>query len=380
MISDKGKQYAVFKRKGAKFFYVQFKKSDGTWTNAISTKETAKGRADQFAVDYLLKNEGRIVNTKAITFEQFSKNFFSWTGEWATDKKSRGLRISENHCMQRTDLLKNHINPAIGKLKLSDINRAVIKEFRNNLYNAGYSGNTINKCLSAVKTVLEVAEEKELIPQIPRIDRAAENPKEKGILTIEEVKQLFAFQWSDDIRGYVASKLAASSGLRLGEIQALTFEDLHLNDNYIHVRRSWDKRLQTFTGTTKTGKAANIFIPQNVIFEIENLIHANPYGHTPGTFLFYAEKSEHKPAEPEIFTRSLYRALEQIGIDEDKRKKRNITFHSWRHFLNSLLINKKIPLQKVQAFTRHSTIDMSNYYYKIDEVSDVLQITDNLFS
>ena len=80
-----------------------------------------------------------------------------------------------------------------------------------------------------------------------------------------------------------------------------------------------------------------------MIQEIEKLMFNNPYKHTPDTFLFYAEKSEHKPAEPEIFTRSFKRALKQIGIDETERTERNITFHSWRHFLNSLLINAKIP-------------------------------------
>ena len=85
------------------------------------------------------------------------------------------------------------------------------------------------------------------------------------------MKELFSKEWPD-LRGYVGSLLAASSGLRLGELQALTLEDLHLDSNYIHVRRSWDKRLQAFTGTTKTGRARNIFIPENVKNEIIRLI------------------------------------------------------------------------------------------------------------
>jgi len=353
---------------------------DGSWTNAKSTGETAKSRAEAWAINYLQAGNGQIVQKENVIFENFSKGFFDWNNTWATDKRVRGLRISPRHCLERTDILKNHLIPAIGKLKLTAIDRAVIKELRNDMFKREYSGSTINKCLSTLKAILESAEEKSLIQYIPRIDRAAENPTQKGILTIEEVKQLFSIAWPD-LRGYVGSLLAASTGLRLGELMALTLDDLHLDENYINVRRSWDKRFRTFTITTKTGRARNIFIPENVKNEIVKLIELNPYNKTPETFLFYADKSEHKPAEVEIFIKSLYNSLVKIGIDEQNRKDRNLTFHSWRHFLNSLLINSKIPLHKIQGLIGHSSqSDMSAHYYRLDDMRDVVNITGEILS
>jgi len=253
--------------------------------------------------------------------------------------------------------------------------------------NKGYTGNTINKCLSAIKSILEAAEEKSLIQYIPRIDRAADNPKTKGILTVEEVKQLFSFEWmtkpvlkhpaKPDFMGQVSNLLAVTTGLRLSEIQALTLQDINLENNYLTVRRSWNNRLYCLNQETKTGKERIIFFSENIKDKIIDLIELNPHGKKPENFLFFSEQQE-RPKDERAFSSSLFTALERIGISKEERKKRNITFHSHRHFLNSLLINAKIPLQKVQSITGHLTAEMSQHYYKLDDMADVLKITESI--
>lgn len=371
------KPYTLFKR--GKVWYAHFRALNGERVTAKSTGQTAKARAEQWCIDYLQQGQGRIVKSELITFQQFARGFFDWSGAWATDKRVKGLRISHRHCQERTNILNNHIIPAFGKMRLTAIDKESIDSFRNTKFAEGFSGGTVNKLLSALKTILEAAEDHKLIRFVPRIDRAGENPKEKDILSIDDVKKLFAVEWPD-LRGYVGNMLAASTGLRLGELQALTLSDLHLDENYITIRQSWDRSRQTFTGTTKTGRERNIFIPANIKKEIIKLINSTPYNKTEHSFLFYAEKSEHKPAEPKIFSRSLYRALAEIGITEEERAARNITFHSWRHFLNSLLINAKIPIHKIQSITGHLTAEMTERYYKLDNMADVVKITTDLLN
>ena len=116
--------------------------------------------------------------------------------------------------------------------------------------------------------------------------------------------------------------------------------------------------------------------------EIDDLITENPWRAQRGeeAFIFYNDVSDHRPAHGDYMTRCLYWAIEEAGIPEEERKKRNITFHSWRYFLNSLLINAKIPLQKVQSVTGHLTAEMSQHYYamNVDEMSDILQIQESI--
>lgn len=383
-----GKPYTVFKRINSRIYYAQFKLPDGRWSTAKSTGETSKGRAEAWAIDYL--SAGQIVQHENVTLAEFSKDFFTWEGSWATDKRVRGLRIGRRQCYNLTYLLKNHLIPRLGEMRLTNVNRAAIREFRNGLTQYGYSGNSINKMLSALKMILEAAEDQALIQHVPRIERAADNPRRKGILTIEEVKQLFSTRWMshashchparDNFMGYAGNLLACSTGLRMSEVLALVLSDIHIDQGYIHVRRSYDQYFG-LSKTTKTGKCRNIFIPGAVQAALRQLIEDNPDPMNPESFLFFSEKIMGKPAEPIVFTkRSLYPAMRSIGISEQERRARNLTFHSWRHFINSLMVNARIPLQKIQSVTGHLTVEMTERYYHIDDMSDVRQVQESLFN
>ncbi len=385
--------FSIYPRKrknGKPVYYAQFKKSDSSYTTAKSTGCSTKRAAEAWCEDNLLKF-GTPLSGREITFEYYSNGFFDWSGKWATDRRVEGKRLGQRHCRDRADIMRLHILPVFGSLKLSEIDKTNIKDFRNSLFEKGYSGSVINKCLYAIKTVLEFAEDEGFIQAVPKIIRAADNTKQKGILTINEANSLFSFQWMSkpsyshpskpQFMGFVGNQLAASTGLRLGELQGITIQDLHLDDGYITIKRSWDNRLKKLNTTTKTGRERNIFIPQIVVESIRMLLNLHPAPNNPESFLFYGEKKpEEKPAEQIVFVRSLFTAMECIGIDKTERKNRNITFHSWRHWFNSLLINAKIPLQKIQSITGHMTMEMTQHYYHIDDMQDVKIIQEGLFS
>ncbi len=367
-----GKPYSLYRRN--RIYYVRFKQPNNQWGAAKSTGQTSKGKAERWAFDYL--SAGQIVYRSNVSFAEFSKDFFSWTGPWATDKKATGKRITIRQCRENMAILNNRLLPDFGKMRLTSIDKTCIKIFRNDLYQKGYAGSTINKALSCLKTILEAAEDKSLIQYVPKVERAANRPKLRGILTVDEVRQIFSIDWLD-YRAYVMNLMAASTGLRRGELLALTLQEVH--DNYITISRSWDEAFGVLNETTKTGRSRTIIIPTNLQSEIERLIQINPWG-KPDSFLFFSS-IESKPIEGKIISKDLYRALRQIGIGNKERIERNITFHSWRHWFNSLLINARIPLQKIQSLTGHLTNEMTQHYYHPDEMSDVLKVVqDSLFS
>ncbi len=113
--------------------------------------------------------------------------------------------------------------------------------------------------------------------------------------------------------------------------------------------------------------------------EFERLIQINPW-EKPGSFLFFSS-IESKPIEGKLVSKSLYAALEEIGINDEVRREKNITFHSWRHWFNSLLINAKVPLQKIQSITGHLTDKMTQHYYHVHagEMDDIKDIQESIF-
>ncbi len=63
-----------------------------------------------------------------------------------------------------------------------------------------------------------------------------------------------------------------------------------------------------------------------------------------------------------------------------ERKHRNITFHSHRHFFNSLLVESRVPLQKIQRLTGHLSTEMTQRYYHSDDLTDIADIQRKIFT
>ena len=66
----------------------------------------------------------------------------------------------------------------------------------------------------------------------------SEDTEERGILTPDEVAELFQLDWTDE-RSKIASILGAVSGMRLSEIVGLCIECVNMDKNVILVNRSF---------------------------------------------------------------------------------------------------------------------------------------------
>ena len=103
--------FSLYPRKcksGKSVFYVQFKKADGCYGTAKSTKQTTRRKAQEWAEIYLLKN-GTPMPGQDITLEKYSEGFYDWQSSWALNKRIEGHRIGEQHCLARQDIIKNRI-------------------------------------------------------------------------------------------------------------------------------------------------------------------------------------------------------------------------------------------------------------------------------
>ena len=90
------------------------------------------------------------------------------------------------------------------------------------------------------------------------------------------------------------------------------------------------------------------------------LIEGNPWGSGNTLFVFYSLLPE-KPTEPHLLLTGLRKALAQIGIDEEERKRRNIVFHSWRHFYAARMADR-VDARKLRLATGHRTAAVFDVY------------------
>jgi integrase len=81
-----------------------------------------------------------------------------------------------------------------------------------------------------------------------------------------------------------------------------------------------------------------------------------------------------KPVCRKYFYDEFHRALKRIGIDQGEIRRRGLSIHSWRHFLNTELQLQGLSLQQVQAVTGHKSDRMTEWYSHFDarQLSDVM--------
>ncbi len=369
------KQFYLYPRKnakGKKIYYVKFRDQYGRILTGISSGQTSKTKAEAWAIERIKKRQ---YNNPHILFADIAKDFYNYDGVWVQGKISRGIRVSARHCISTQNLIDKLLVPRLGNIKVSLIDKPLIDETRLYYHKQGYASSTLNKMLSALKAILTYCEEKRLIPQVPTIERAStSSARARGILTPDEVAKVFKLDWEDS-RYYTAHLMGVTTGMRMGEVLGLQIENA--TDGYIQVKDTWDNVTSSLKHSTKTGKSRIIPMPPILQEAVQKLAGDNPYNNHSG-FLFFSLRKDTAPVSPAAVLKSLYEALECIGIHEEWRKRRNITFHSWRHFFNSFLINQKVPLQKVQQLTGHSTVEMSEHYYHVDDMEDVRKIQEQI--
>ncbi|WP_319561799.1 tyrosine-type recombinase/integrase [Marispirochaeta sp.] len=380
--------FRLFKRKNQKFYYARYLMPDGTYTAGRTTKQTTRKRAEAVAWEHC--KAGKISAAAFTTIEDMARretdpetgeircHFFDWDGEHTLNKRSAGKRISRQQCGRYNEILERHIVKHLGGVRLQDIDTRTVRRFRNTLFKEGYSGSTINKILGCLKALINAADEMHLIRYNVRIERAAIKNKARGVLTQAEVQRLFAEPWSTDPRAYAASMLSAAAGLRLGEIQGLHIEDIE--PGRVTVRGVWSDSIGGYRPGTKNGQETrSVPIPETVSTAIQKCISMNPWGDDPQEYVFFSTTKPGRPANDTVLTEPFYKALAKIGIKEEERKARNIVFHSHRHFFNSMLIESRIPIEKIQRLTGHLSKSMTEHYYHPGEMEDVARVQRRLF-
>ena len=100
--------------------------------------------------------------------------------------------------------------------------------------------------------------------------------------------------------------------------------------------------------------------------EILEFMKNSPYKRDDD-FVFYTADRNKPYTNNKAILDSFYDALKAIGIPEVERKKRNLVFHSLRHYANTYLRFAGIPDFLIQAYIGHSSTAMTDHYTHISD-------------
>jgi len=184
---------------------------------------------------------------------------------------------------------------------------------------------------------------------ITSVRQSAKRLKVPVILTVEEINALLT-ELPEPIRTCVL--LDASTGLRVGELLGLQWQDVDFENLEIHIRRSVVKQK---IGAPKTEASAKP-IPLDVELAevLLNLKQSSRYS-TPGDWVFASSATKGKqPYWPGTLNRVYLRAASKAaGIQK------HIGWHTFRHTFGTLLAANGENPKVVQELLRHSNFKVT---------------------
>jgi len=366
--------YTLFTRTlptGKKVVYYQYYDENGK-----RQKRSTGQRTKPAARNWLNKKieRGELKPTASILFGAWAATWWVWD-KCAYIKSRRGA-VGRTHADIQRIYLTTHILPFFEKMRLAEIGPSDVERWVSKLLKDGKTASMVNHCLRTLNVMMNEAERLELIHRNPArtVRRLQEERRQKGILTLEEAGDLFADEnyakyWNGNIVHYTINLTAASTGLRMGELQAIRVENVH--DAYLHITHAWTRKYGLVESSRTKNHARFVPLPERTYSRIRELCD-----HCGEGFIF--RFLEDTPVAYGTIQQFYKEALKRAKIDHAGR---HITFHSWRHFFNTAMRAEKVPDAILRAVTGHRTEQMTEQYtsFQLEHYADVINAQKKLF-
>ncbi|HMM21832.1 MAG TPA: site-specific integrase [Selenomonadales bacterium] len=314
-----------------------------------------KGEVQKWLNEQINQKQKKIlVRPSDMTLKQWLDN---WIERYKKNtKKTRTVEGYQN-------IIKNQIVPHLGKKKIQDIKTSDLQDLYNKLIESGLSRRTIEYVHATIRASLNQAVREGILGRNIALncELPEKQQKEAKILTKEQIKKLLEAVKNE--RLYPLLVLEIGTGLRRGEILALHWHNINLDEGYLTVEGSIIESKSkgvAYQESPKTRKSKRIvFLPDTVIQVLKDYNETTK--HDESDIVFTNRKGGY--IRPSTFTQTFkYYWLPKAGI-KDK-----VSFHSLRHTHASQLITQNIPMKAISERLGHSTINITmDTYGHIEE-------------
>ena len=241
--------------------------------------------------------------------------------------------------------LRNHLLPAIGKMRLDEITKRDVIRFHHGMRAKNYAIGTCNRCLILLRYAMNLAVRWEIsgVKSNPTKDVPLfENPnKMERYLTQEETQQLYeAVRKSENPMLQYIIPMLLLTGARKREVLDAKWDDFDL------VRQQW--RIPV----TKSGKPRHVPLSKGALQLLSSVprndkcpwVFANPKTQQPYRSIFNSWDTARKQAE-----------LSDVRI------------HDLRHSFASFLVNAGRSLYEVQKILGHTQVKTTQRYAHLSQ-------------
>jgi len=310
---------------------------------------------------------------KPATLAEYAEGFWDYdTSPVIQDKIQRGGRFSKKLAITYQGYFTNHIKPVLGHKSLADITKQDIRSWLLSLPQKGLARKSANNIFGSLRAILTQAVDEGILDHnvASQVKPLIAPKKRRGAFTQEQVRLLFSTPWENRY-AYIGCFLASRTGMRVGEIRALSTNQIH--PDHILVDASWSDN--EGRKCTKSGFGRKIPITDEIYDLLKEIMPPRP------GLLFTRDGIT--PVGQNWFTSSLRRRMDILNgklpekdsgtegyMFDYMNPEEKLSFHSFRHYLNTRLIAADMPQNKIQAIIGHESPEMTEHYAHL-EVEDL---------
>lgn len=295
----------------------------------FSTMREAKEWEQQF----LAQSVGKLSD---MTFAEFVEKYFA------------DLDVRQNTLRSKRYIIELKILPYFGKRKITEITQADILAWQKDIKKGGYEDTylyTINSQLSAIFNHAVRVYDLPSNPCQKVKSMGKKQAKEMNIWTQEQFEQFLPYV-KDKPYSYYGFLIFFWTGLRLGELLALTVGDIDLDNKTLTVNKSCQylngERVITPPKTEKSNRV--VPLPDSLVEELREYFNRR-YGIMDSDVIFPVTKS--------YFEHEMIRGARLAGVPK-------IRIHDIRHSHASMLISKmNVPILAVSRRLGHEKVSIT---------------------
>ncbi len=237
-----------------------FKRKDGRWeARYIKGYELSGkirygfcyGKTYKEAKEKVTKYKAAILNNTPLPVTNNRHRLAFFCEEWLCSERGK---VKESTYVKYDSIMKKHILPKLGGCFPQGFSTQLVVRFTQELQDEGLSAKTVRDILVVLHTILKytAGQYPGIFPAV-EITYPKEHKKDVRVLDLEEQQRLIDYLQEDTDTCKFGILLALLTGLRIGELCALRWENVSLRNKTIHVAATMQRiRDVDCTGEGKT--------------------------------------------------------------------------------------------------------------------------------
>ncbi|RLJ72648.1 tyrosine-type recombinase/integrase [Pedobacter alluvionis] len=291
---------------------------------------------------------------------------------WKTDKKQY---VKKSSFSAYVLLIENHLLPSFGEQNL--IEEAQVQAFVLQKLAQGLSQKTIKDILIVLKMVLKFGAKHQWLTHLP-FDIQFPTDREKyniEVLSRANQKKMMLYIQEHFTFRNLGVYICLSSGIRIGEVCALTWEDIDTENGVINVSKTIQRIYLVEDGLRKTELILDTPKTKNSIREIpmsrDLLKMLKPFKKIVNPS-FFVLTNDAKPTEPRTYRAYYKNLMKSLNMPELK-------FHGLRHSFATRCIESNCDYKTVSVLLGHSNITTTLNLYVHPNLEQKKKAIDQMF-